>query len=221
MAKAADKPDTTEIRRARRIYRKLEKAYPDAHCALDYRNAFELLMATILSAQCTDERVNMTTPALFKKYPTAAKLGAAKQTDVEKIVKSCGFYRQKAKSLIAASKDITEKFGGEVPADMDKLLSLRGVARKTANVVLGNAYDINEGVVVDTHVRRLTNRMGLTEAQDPVKIERELMPLFERKHWCMLSHLLIWHGRSICPARKPLCEDCPIAKDCPKVGVDA
>jgi len=214
----SDRAETLK-RRAGRLYRKLKKAYPDAHCALDHRNPFELLVSTILSAQCTDERVNMVTPALFKQYPTAEKLGRARQADVEKLVRSTGFYRNKAKSLIAASKDIAEKHGGAVPDDMDHLLALRGVARKTANVVLGNAYDKNEGVVVDTHVTRLSTRMGLTKQKTPQKIEKDLMTLFPRKNWCMLSHLMIFHGRKVCKARKPDCAACTLQPDCPQVGV--
>ena len=217
--KTTPAPDPDTKKRAGRIYRKLARAYPDARCALEHQNAFELLIATILSAQCTDERVNMTTPDLFARYPTPQKLAKAKQEDVEKIVKSCGFYRNKAKSIRGAAKGLVDDHEGEVPADMDALLKLPGVARKTANVVLGNAYQINEGVVVDTHVKRLANRMGLTTHTDPGKVERDLMPLFTRKNWTMLSHLLIWHGRRICPARKPKCDDCPIANDCPRVGV--
>jgi endonuclease-3 len=209
--------DTTQ--RARRIYRKLAKQYPDAKCALEHDNAYELLVATILSAQCTDERVNKTTPALFAKYPTPAKLAAARQPSVEKIIKSCGFFRNKAKSIIGAARGVTEDHAGQVPSTMDELLELPGVARKTANVVLGNAYNINEGVVVDTHVRRLSNRMGFTTEKVPDKIERDLMDLFPRKNWTMLSHLLIWHGRAICQARKPDCDHCPLAADCPMVGV--
>jgi endonuclease-3 len=211
--------DADKRKRAQRIYRKLAKQYPDATCALHHDNAYELLVATILSAQCTDERVNMTTPDLFKKYPTPAKLARSKQEDVEKIIKSCGFYRNKAKSIRGAAQGIVDDHGGDVPDTMNELLELPGVARKTANVVLGNAFEINEGVVVDTHVKRLSNRMGFTEQTNPDKIERDLMPLFPRKNWTMLSHLLIWHGRATCQARKPDCEDCCIAKDCPKIGL--
>lgn len=179
-----------------------------------------MLIATILSAQCTDERVNKTTPALFSKYPTPAALADSKQTDVEKLIHSCGFYRNKTKSIRAAAKMIAERHDSQVPNEMDALLKLPGVARKTANVVLGNAYNINEGVVVDTHVKRLTNRMGLTTQSTPEKIEKDLTQLFPRKNWCMLSHLLIFHGRRTCPARKPDCENCTISPDCPKVGVN-
>jgi len=206
-------------KRARSLYRKLTGLYPDAHCELDYKNPFQLLIATILSAQCTDVRVNMVTPELFKRYSTPEKLGRAKQEDVEKVIHSTGFYRNKAKSLIASSNDIATTFSGKVPDSMDDLLSLRGVARKTANVLLGNAYGINEGVVVDTHVNRLANRMGLTGHQNPVKIERDLMQLFPRKNWTLLSHVLIWHGRRHCKARNPDCQNCPLQKQCPKVNV--
>ncbi len=201
------------------IYRTLAKQYPDAKCALHHTNAFQLLIATILSAQCTDERVNMTTPELFKRYPTPQKLAKATQPAVEKIVKSCGFYRNKAKSIRTAAQAIVEHHDGNVPQTMEELLKLPGVARKTANVVLGNAFGINEGVVVDTHVKRLSHRMGLTENTTPDKVEKDLMPLIPQKNWTMLSHLLIWHGRATCQARKPDCENCCVTKDCAKVGV--
>ncbi|NBC11732.1 MAG: endonuclease III [Planctomycetes bacterium] len=204
------------------MYRTLEQTYPDAHCALDHRNAFELLIATILSAQCTDERVNKTTPALFKRYPDAEALADAKQAEVEKLIKSCGFYRNKAKNLIGAATGLVTDFDGRVPRTMDELLSLPGVARKTANVVLGNAFDINKGVVVDTHVGRLAVRLGWTEAdsKNAAKIERDLMGLHPRKKWTMLAHLLIWHGRALCTARRPKCEQCPVRRACPQIGVD-
>jgi endonuclease-3 len=205
--------------RAARLYRGLVRLYPDAHCELDYRDPFELLMATILSAQCTDVRVNMVTPRLFETYPGPDELGAADPATVEAIIRTTGFYRNKAKSLVSASRDIAEIHGGKVPATMDELLRLRGVARKTANVVLGNAYDLNEGVVVDTHVNRLANRMGLTGNQNPVQIEKNLMALFPRKNWCQLSHLLIWHGRRECRARKPDCAGCRLRSDCPRIGL--
>lgn len=216
---AASTTQTKNKRRAQSLYRKLQSLYPDAHCELDYKNPYQLLMATILSAQCTDVRVNMVTPILFKKYPTPGDLAAAKQNDVEAIIHSTGFYRNKAKSLVASSGDIASKFDGHVPNNMEDLLTLRGVARKTANVVLGNAYDIHEGVVVDTHVNRLANRMGFTKQKDPTKIERDLMQLFPRKKWMMLSHLLIWHGRRHCKARNPDCIGCPLRRSCPKIGL--
>ena len=201
-------------KRAQRLYRGLKRLYPNAHCELNYTNPFELLVATILSAQCTDIRVNLVTPNLFAKFPTPKDLAGAKRADAEELIRSTGFYRNKAKSLISASKDITEKFGGEVPKSMEELLTLRGVARKTANVVLGNAFDLNHGVVVDTHVNRLCNRMGLTSETNPIRIERDLMALIPQKHWCVLSHLLIWHGRRVCSARKPNCTACTLRKDC-------
>lgn len=205
--------------RGQRIYRRLEEEFPQAKCALLHDNPFELLIATILSAQCTDERVNMTTPALFKKYPTPRKMASAKQDDIEKLIRSCGFYRNKAKSIRGAAMAIVEDHGGKVPDTMDELLKLPGVARKTANVVLGNAFGINVGMVVDTHIKRLSYRMGLTDHTDPVKVERDLMQLFPAEQWTMLSHLLIWHGRRTCSARKPDCDHCPVADDCPKRGV--
>ncbi|MDH3583059.1 MAG: endonuclease III [Phycisphaerae bacterium] len=217
---ATSKPaDRATVDRARRIYRKLARAHPDAHCALDHQGPYQLLAATILSAQCTDQRVNMVTPALFKKYPTAAEMARARPASVEKIIRSTGFFRSKAKSLIESARGITERFGGSVPDQMDDLLSLRGVARKTANVVLGNAFNRNVGVVVDTHIKRLAQRMGLTTATTPQKIEPDLMALFPRRNWCMLAHLLIWHGRRHCSARKPDCDHCPIRSDCPQIGV--
>jgi len=217
---SAETPDRKTKNRAKRIYAKLAEAYPDAHCALDHKDAWQLLAATILSAQCTDERVNMVTPGLFKKWPGPKQQAKAKQQDVEKVIHSTGFYRQKAKSLITTATNIVEKHDGEVPDTMDELTALRGVARKTANVVLGNAYGKNIGVVVDTHVKRLSNRMGLTSHSDTNKIERDLMAIYPRDDWTMLSHLLIWHGRKTCNARKPDCESCVIKKDCPRVGVD-
>ncbi len=205
--------------RALRVYAKLLAAYPDAVCALHHENAWQLLTATILSAQCTDVRVNMTTPALFKKYPTPKAMAAAKLAELEKVIHSTGFYRNKAKSLIASSRDIVERYGGNVPDTMDDLLTLHGVARKTANVVLGNAFNKNEGVVVDTHVGRLAVRMGFTKHADPKKVELDLIKLFPREDWTMLAHLLISHGRAICAARKPNCAGCPVRDECPKIGV--
>ncbi len=203
---------------AAELYRRLTALYPGAHCELDFRNAFELLAATILSAQCTDKRVNMTTPALFAKYPDAAALAVAKQEDVEEIVKSTGFFRAKARNLIAMAGDLVDQHGGQVPTDMDALVQLAGVGRKTANVLLGNAFNINVGVVVDTHVGRLANRLGLTRETDPIKVEQALMPLFERDSWTMLSHLLIWHGRRTCDAKKPKCGECALADICPSAS---
>lgn len=197
------------------LYARLAQRYPDARCALEHRNPFELLVATILSAQCTDKRVNMVTPALFAAYPTPAALAAARQEDVEEIIKSTGFFRNKAKSLIAMATAIVDLHDGEVPAAMEALVALPGVGRKTANVVLGNAFGQNEGVVVDTHVGRLSRRLGLAIADDPVEVERCLMPLFPRDRWTMLAHLLIEHGRQVCDARKPRCSECVLRDLCP------
>ncbi|HEX2718548.1 MAG TPA: endonuclease III [Gemmatimonadaceae bacterium] len=197
------------------VYDQLATVYPDARCALDHRNAFELLVATILSAQCTDKRVNMVTPTLFARYPDAHALAKAKQEDVEEIIRSTGFFRNKTTNLIAMANALVERHGGEVPCDMDALTKLPGVGRKTANVVLGNAFSVNEGIVVDTHVTRLSRRLGLTIEEDAVKIEGALIPLFPRERWTMLSHLLIEHGRQVCDARKPRCGDCALATACP------
>lgn len=202
--------------KAKKILAVLKKEYPGAKTALLHKNPFELLIATILSAQCTDERVNKVTPVLFKKYPDPKSLAYADIKDIEKIIKSTGFYHAKAKSIKEASKMIYEKFNSKVPDNMDDLLKLKGVARKTANVVLSNAYGKNEGIVVDTHVKRLAYRIGLTENSDPVKIERDLMQLFEKRDWGFISNALILHGRKICMARKPLCEKCSIEIYCDK-----
>jgi endonuclease III len=196
---------------------RLLERYPDAHCALDFTNAFELLCATILSAQCTDKRVNMVTPALFARYPDARALAAARQEDVEELIKSTGFFRNKAKSLIGMATAVVERHGGEVPAEMESLVVLPGVGRKTANVILGNAFGRNDGIVVDTHVTRLSNRLALTKGTDAVKIERALLPLFPQERWTMLSHLLIEHGRQVCDAKKPRCGECFLADVCPSV----
>ncbi len=193
----------------------LKNAYPDAHCELDFTNPFQLICATILSAQCTDVRVNMVTPTLFAKYPDAQALAAARQEDVEEIIRSTGFFRNKAKSLIGMAQAVVAEHGGEIPASMDSLVKLPGVGRKTANVVLGNAFAINEGVVVDTHVARVSGRLGLTAHTDPVRIEQDLMRLAPREEWTLLSHLLIFHGRRICIARKPRCRECVLAPLCP------
>jgi endonuclease-3 len=197
------------------VLARLLARYPDAHCALDFRNPFELLCATILSAQCTDKRVNMVTPALFARYPDAAALAAAAPDDVEQLIKSTGFFRSKAKSLIGMANGLMAQHGGEVPADMDALTKLPGVGRKTANVILGNAFGRNDGIVVDTHVTRVSNRLALTAESDAVKIEQALIPLFPRERWTMLSHLLIEHGRQVCDARKPRCGECVLSDVCP------
>jgi endonuclease-3 len=192
----------------------LRQEYPDAHCELDHTNAFELLCATILSAQCTDARVNMVTPQLFARYPDATALAAARQEDVEAIVRTTGFFRSKARNLIAMAGALVDRHGGDVPRTIPELVQLAGVGRKTANVILGNAFDINDGIVVDTHVQRLSRRLGLTREADPVAIEQALMPLFPRASWAILSHLLIWHGRRVCDARKPRCGACVVAAVC-------
>lgn len=197
------------------ILDRLKRAYPDARCALDHRNAFELLVATILSAQTTDVRVNLVTPRLFSRYPNAAALARARQADVEAIIKSTGFFRNKARSIIGMAQAVVADHGGKVPGTMDELLTLPGVGRKTANVVLGNAFGLNEGVVVDTHVARLSKLLGLTRQTDPVKIEQALMKLFPRDDWALLSHLLIFHGRRVCIARRPKCGECVLADLCP------
>jgi endonuclease-3 len=194
---------------------RLLKAYPGAHCALDFTNAFQLLCATILSAQCTDKRVNLVTPALFARYPDAAALAAADPEGLEEIIRTTGFFRSKSKSLIGMAKGLTERHSGDVPAEMDALTGLPGVGRKTANVILGNAFDRNDGIVVDTHVTRVSARLGLTTETDPVKIEQALMPLFPQERWTMLSHLLIEHGRQVCVARTPRCGECVLSDVCP------
>lgn len=200
---------------AAELHRRLQALYPDAHCELDYRNPYQLAVATILSAQCTDKRVNMVTPELFRRWPTPEALAAAPRGEIERVIQSTGFFRNKAKSLSGFANAIVDDHGGEVPAVMDALVRLPGIGRKTANVVLGNAFGINEGVVVDTHVQRLSQRLGLTRESDPVKVERALMPLFSRESWTMLSHLMIWHGRRTCDARKPRCGECALADICP------
>jgi len=205
--------------RAREIYDRLTAHYPDAHCALDFKSPFQLLIATILSAQCTDKRVNMVTPALFKRYKTPAALAAAKPEELEELIKSTGFFRNKTKSLLGMSDAVAERHGGKVPDTMDELVKLPGVGRKTANVVLGNAYDKNEGVVVDTHVGRLARRMGWTRQTDPVKVERDLNALVPKGRRTLAAHQLIAHGRAICTARKPLCDECPVLPLCPRIGV--
>ena len=205
--------------RAPEILTRLLAAYPDASCALDYRNAFELLCATILSAQCTDVRVNLVTPSLFDRDPTPAALARAKPGDVEAIIKSTGFFRNKARSLIGMARALVAEHGGEVPRTMDELRLLPGVGRKTANVILGNAYGINAGITVDTHVTRLSRLLGLTRHDDPARIEHDLMPLFPRDHWALVSHLLIFHGRQVCIARRPRCADCVLNDLCPSSTV--
>ncbi len=206
------------VERAAEILRVLRGTYPDAHCELAHRNPFELLIATILSAQCTDVRVNMVTPALFQKYPDAQRMARAKPAELEATIRSTGFYRHKAKNIRAASAALVEKHGGEVPRDLPSLTVLPGVGRKTANVVLGNAYGIDSGVVVDTHVGRLSQRLRLTKHHDPVKIEQDLIKVVPREWWTLWSHLLIWHGRRRCFARNPDCGHCELADRCPTAG---
>lgn len=204
---------------AKEIYKRLRKAYPDAHCALDYRNPYELLTATILSAQCTDVRVNLVTPALFQRYPEPEALAGAKTEELEGLIRSTGFFRNKAKSLLGMSNAVVDNHGGRIPEEMDELVELPGVGRKTANVVLGNAFGKNIGVVVDTHVSRVSGRLGLTAETDPIRIEQDLMKLFLREDWTLLSHLLIEHGRQICKAPTPKCEVCMLNDICPSARV--
>jgi endonuclease-3 len=213
--------ESTEQKKTRvaKIMAGLKKAYPDAHCELNHSNPLELLIATILSAQCTDKRVNIVTPQLFKKYPTAQDYAKASQPELEEEIKTTGFYRNKAKSITKASRNIVEKHGGKVPNTMEELIALGGVGRKTANVVLGNAFNINTGIVVDTHVARLSQRLGLTKEKDPVKIELALMNLVPQDQWTLFSHWLIWHGRRRCYARNPDCPNCEIKGVCPRIGV--
>ena len=201
--------------RVAKLLKAWPKIYPNAHCELNFRNPLELLVATILSAQCTDKRVNMVTPALFKKYRTAKDYANASQSEFEKAIRSTGFYRSKTKSILGAMRAIAEEYRGKVPDTMEKLNALPGVGRKTANVVLGNAFHKNEGIVVDTHVIRLSQRLGLTKHKDAEKIERDLMKLVPRAHWTDWSHWLIWHGRRRCYARKPDCSNCEVFHLCP------
>ena len=201
--------------RAARILQELKDEYPDAHCELNYQNPYELLVATILSAQCTDVRVNLVTPALFDRYPTAEDLAAASLGDVEELVRSTGFFRNKAKSLVGMAQGLVADHGGEVPSSMDELRPLPGVGRKTANVILGNAFGMNEGVTVDTHVKRIAALLRLTRESDPEKVERDLMELIPKEDWTLVSHLLIWHGRKTCIARRPKCGECVLFEMCP------
>jgi len=200
---------------ATEVMSRLKRAHPDAHCELDYETPLQLLVATILSAQCTDKRVNMVTPVLFRTFPTAASLAEAPTEQLEDVIRSTGFFRNKARNLIGLGKALEERHRGEVPSSMDELVQLPGVGRKTANVVLGNAFGRNEGVVVDTHVGRLAIRLGLTREKDPVKVERDLMPLFPRDEWTNVAHVLIFHGRRVCDARAPRCDLCAVADICP------
>ncbi len=211
---------TTRIRnRAGKIRAVLAELYPDAHCALHYTNALELLVATILSAQCTDERVNKVTPALFKRFPDARAYADCELPELEKLIQSTGFFRNKAKNIKECCKELVAKHDGDVPRTMEELVPLPGVGRKTANVVLGNAFGI-PGIPVDTHVGRLSRRMGLTEHDDPVKVESDLMALIPQDEWTMFGHRMIFHGRQVCASRNPNCEECTLRKICPMVGVE-
>lgn len=207
------------IERAAEVYHLLLAEYPDAHCELSFVDPFQLAVATILSAQTTDVRVNMVTPVLFGRYPDAPTLANAAQDDVEEIVRTTGFFRNKAKNIIGFARGVMGEHGGVVPRTIAELSALPGVGRKTANVVLGNAFGINEGVVVDTHIKRLSTLMRLTKEKTPEKIERELIELFPSEKWTMLAHLLIWHGRQVCDARKPRCEACVVSHLCPSSRV--
>jgi endonuclease-3 len=203
----------------RKILEGLKKLYPEAHCELDFNSPLELIIATILSAQCTDKRVNMVTKGLFKRYKTAKDYSEAIPNELESLIRSTGFFRSKAKSIREMARVLVSNFGGKVPSAMEELLQLRGVARKTANVVLGTAYGKAEGVVVDTHVKRLSYRMGLTDQKDPVKIERDLVAIIPRRNWIYFGHAMIWHGRRVCKALSPDCPGCLLNKLCPKRGV--
>ncbi|WP_283139752.1 endonuclease III [Rhizohabitans arisaemae] len=215
--KAHEESHLALVRRARRMNRILAETYPDAHCELDFANPLELLVATILSAQCTDKRVNMVTPALFAKYRTAEEFAAADRTELEEMIRSTGFFRAKANSILGMAQRICDHYGGEVPHTLKELVTLPGVGRKTANVVLGNAFGV-PGITVDTHFGRLTRRFGWTKELDPVKVEHAIAKLIPKAEWTMLSHRLIWHGRRICQARRPACGVCPLAALCPAYG---
>ena len=204
--------------RAKVIYRQLSKSYPNVRCELDYKNAFQLLVATVLSAQCTDKRVNQTTPALFKKYPNPQKMAKADLRDIQKLVKSTGFFRAKAKNIKGLSNIIAEQFDGNVPSNLEDLITLPGVGRKTANVVLGHAFGI-PGITVDTHFGRLSRRFGWSRQNNPVKVEFEVGELIPQKEWTNLSQRMIWHGRRVCHSRKPACGACSLAKLCPSYGI--
>lgn len=202
-------------RRARTVVRRLTKTYPDAKCSLAFRNPLELVVATILSAQCTDDRVNMVTPALFRRYPTVEAFAQARLGDIEELIRSTGFYRNKAKSIIGMATSVVDQHDGTIPRDMDALVALPGVGRKTANVVLGNAFGIAAGVVVDTHVGRITRLLRFTSEKDPVKVERDLIDIVPKRSWILFPHLMIQHGRAVCIARRPRCTECVLADLCP------
>src|ERR1700677_529325 len=217
MAVKTPETHTALVRRARKINRVLAETYPDAHAELDFANAFQLLVSTVLSAQTTDKRVNMTTPTLFAKYPTPEDLAAANPEDVAEILKPTGFFNAKTKAVMGLSAALTERFGGKVPNTLEELVTLPGVGRKTANVVLGNAFGV-PGITVDTHFGRLSRRFGWTTSLEPEKVEQEVGELIPKRDWTLLSHRLIWHGRRICHARKPACGVCPVARLCPSFG---
>lgn len=204
---------------ANKVVETLRRLYPDARCSLDYRTPLQLLIATILSAQCTDERVNKVTPALFTRYRSAADFASADPRELENYIRSTGFYRAKAKNIIACCRALVERHGGELPRNLEELTKLPGVGRKTANVLLGTAWGIPAGIVVDTHVRRLARRMGLTQHTDPDKIERDLMELIPQEEWIAFGHRMIYHGRQVCLARNPRCDQCALNSFCPKIGV--
>ena len=217
--KGVEHRKSTPLRdRTRRIVRRLAELYPAAHCALVHEGPLQLLVATILSAQCTDARVNLVTPALFARYPDAAAFAGARRRDVEALIRSTGFFRNKARNIIRCCKQLVKQHGGRVPATMEELVALAGIGRKTANVLLGNAF-ATPGIPVDTHVGRLSRRMGLTRHTDPVKVERDLMALVPAKDWTDFGHRMIFHGRQVCQARKPKCDGCALSRLCPKVGV--
>jgi len=211
--------NSAKIARLKSVIEGLKRTYPNAHCELQHGNPLELLIATILSAQCTDKRVNLVTPKLFEKYRSAADYARARPGELEQEIRTAGFFRSKARSIRACCQALVDEHGGEVPRTMDELVKLKGVGRKTANVVLGNAFDVNCGVVVDTHVARLAQRLGLTREKEPAKIERDLMKLVPQEEWTLFSHLLIWHGRRRCYARNPDCAHCEIEALCPRIGV--
>lgn len=217
VAAAGSPPTTSLVRRARTINRRLAEVYPDARCELDYETPYQLLVATVLSAQCTDVRVNQVTPGLFARWPSAVEMAGAEPAALEDVIRSTGFFRAKARSILELSADLVEHYGGEVPGRLDQLVQLRGVGRKTANVVLGNAFGV-PGITVDTHMGRLARRLGLTVNDDPVAVERDLMALIERREWTLWSHRIIFHGRRRCTARKPDCGSCEIAALCPSAG---
>src|SRR6202042_1872963 len=218
MAVKTPETHTALVRRARKINRVLAETYPEAHCELDFQDAFQLLVSTVLSAQTTDKRVNMTTPALFAKYPTPEDLAAANPEDVAEILKPTGFFNAKTKAVMGLSAALTERFGGKVPSTLEELVTLPGVGRKTANVVLGNAFGV-PGITVDTHFGRLARRFGWTDATEPDKVEADVGSLFPRSQWTVLSHRLIWHGRRVCHARRPACGACALARLCPSFGL--